>query len=471
MLTTSKHLIALIALFFVFPVPRLGAQLIPRGAHVNLYFPHIANGGDPAASWQMRFVFDNPHATATATVELFFYGDYGDPLSIDLGSGPRTVHTFSVPPQGSRVFRTAVSSGPTVTGSAFATTSVPVQAVAAYRLVENGTPKFEINAEPTPLSHTFRFPITGLTGVAVSNIYLAPMTVQGRLFNTNGQVVRQSVIGVPSGGHVSFVVPERFAGVDSNFEGTLELSGSNLNPPDFLAWAVRGDSSGVLSTLPSGGYKWPSNRWDDIWLAYLTVLQTAQRLDPAFSSAPIELVVSSAPEVNAFARNGNIVQINLALAELISDSPSELAFGVAHELGHIYQQRSGQQLFSSNREDDADVWGLLLSLAAGYDPYAAAGTLSKMAMAADNSSLTGQLIDDLNFTDAHNSFSTRITKVFDFVQAVCTMSVETSQLCEEYKRAAHPHFPSDAPLISPIDQQRVTPPPPDGEVSEGPSHD
>ena len=180
---------------------------------------------------------------------------------------------------------------------------------------------------------------------------------------------------MPAGGHVSFVVPERFPGVGSGFEGTLELFDSSVNPPDFLAWAVRGDSSGVLSTLPSGGYKWPTNRFDDIWLAYLTVLQVARDLDPVFS-APIRLDISPALEVNAYARDGNVVTVNLAMAELISDSRSEPAWVVGHELGHIYQQRSRLNFFA-NPEDDADVWGLLLSLLAGYDPYAAAGTLSK----------------------------------------------------------------------------------------------
>ena len=51
------------------------------------------------------------------------------------------------------------------------------------------------------------------------------------------------------------------------------------------------------------------------------------------------------------------------------------------------------------------------------------------------------------------------------------MSVEASQFCQEYKRAAHPHFPSDAPLLRPIDQERVVPPPPSGPGSEDSSHD
>ena len=123
MFRTSKLVVLMTALLlFVSLVPQLGAQLIPRGAHVNLYFPHIANSGEAAARWGMRFVFDNPHATATATVDLFFYGDDGSPLALDfgLGGGARAVHSFTVPPQGSRVLRGVFIDGPTMTGSAVA---------------------------------------------------------------------------------------------------------------------------------------------------------------------------------------------------------------------------------------------------------------------------------------------------------------------------------------------------------------
>ncbi len=145
----------------------------------------------------------------------------------------------------------------------------------------------------------------------------------------------------------------------------------------------------------------------------------AQGIDEVFTQ-PIELRIDGTREVNALAGNGEYIQINLALAELISDSPSELAFAIGHELGHIYQQRTGLLIFEqANREADADFWGTLISFAAGYDPYAAAGTLSKLAMATGTSSLVGQLFEDLEADVAHRSFSTRITTVFSQLVATC----------------------------------------------------
>jgi hypothetical protein len=452
----------------VFSVGFSFAQLIPRSAHVNLYFPHVANGGEPAAQWQMRFVFDNPHPTAEAFVALAFFGDSGAPLAVNLGSGSLSVHAFSIPPNGSRVFRSVVSSGQTVTGWAFAAASIPVQGVAAFRLIGNGTPKFEINAEPTPVSHSFRFPVTAFTGLAVSNIYGQSMSVQGQLVTGGGQVRGQTSIVVPAGGHTSFVVSERFPGLEPDFEGVLALNVSSVAIPNFIAWAVRGDSSGVLSTLPSGGFKWPGNQWDNIWLAYLTVLQAAIEFEaglgqgPVFSGSPIELRIDPNLEINAFAANGNVVQVNLALAELISDSPSELAFAIAHELGHIYQQRTGIRLWSTtNAENDADVWGVMLSLLAGYDPYASAGALSKLAMVTGTSSLAvQQFIDNLPIANAHESYSTRITEAFGFIEFACSASVELAQFCNLYKSLVHPHFPVSAPLLTIPDAPRVVLPDP-----------
>ena len=70
---------------------------------------------------------------------------------------------------------------------------------------------------------------------------------------------------------------------------------------------------------------------------------------------------------------------------LSSNSESELAFAVAHEIGHVIQFRTNfTKLSTDNLELDADFWGLLLSLVAGYDPYAGAGTLAKLAMANGN---------------------------------------------------------------------------------------
>jgi predicted Zn-dependent protease len=143
--------------------------------------------------------------------------------------------------------------------------------------------------------------------------------------------------------------------------------------------------------------------------------------------------------------------VDLAFAELISDSPSELAWAIAHELGHIYQQRTAQRLWNSDVEWDADYWGVLVATVAGYDPYAAAGTLGKLGMATGTANLGTQLWEDMLLSvDAHGSFSTRINNLTVFIQVVCASSPTFQAICSNYKQVVHPHFPAlpTVPLVT-----------------------
>jgi hypothetical protein len=198
--------------------------------------------------------------------------------------------------------------------------------------------------------------------------------------------------------------------------------------------------------LPDGRSGFPISSAEQIQNAFNRVANAYQTALPDFGTVP-ELVIGTSTDnnaINAFAARGTTVTVNLALAELISDSPSELAFLIAHEVGHIYQQRSGKLLFNSaNSEWDADVWGVLISLLAGYDPYAAGGTLGKLAMATGTANLGIQLWEDAHLaSEAHGSFSTRIDNLVTMIQAACSSSVELKDACAQYKSVVHPFFPS-----------------------------
>jgi Zn-dependent protease with chaperone function len=160
----------------------------------------------------------------------------------------------------------------------------------------------------------------------------------------------------------------------------------------------------------------------------------------------IELVINGDREINAYAGGGKMVQINLALAELISDSESELAFVIAHELGHINQQRTRNlTVWADNAEFDADAWGLMLSLAGGFDPYAASGALAKLEMASGRAGLLTQFEQQMS-ADVHKSFNTRLQNVYDLMVAVCGLTPANKAACDGYKDLFHPHLPDAAPL-------------------------
>ena len=163
------------------------------------------------------------------------------------------------------------------------------------------------------------------------------------------------------------------------------------------------------------------------------------------NSAP-DLYYNTDPTINAYASQGKQVVIYLALAELLQDSDSELSFAVAHELGHIVQQRTNTLYFVyDNPEFDADVWGVLASLLAGYEPYAGSGTLSKLSMATGDVGLAQQY-EDQSAADAHKSFVTRIEVMYDALRAVCGVSADFQATCNQYRSTMHPHFPAGAVL-------------------------
>ena len=179
-------------------------------------------------------------------------------------------------------------------------------------------------------------------------------------------------------------------------------------------------------------------------MTYLKLWSSTKNFPGWGPNAP-QLKINYDSEINASAFGGNTVTINRSLSELISDSPSELAFAIGHELGHIYQQRTRDFRFDGNPEFDADVWGLILSLSSGYDPYGAAGTLAKLAMVSGRAGLLSQFEDQLR-PDAHKSFNQRLENVFDTISSACNSNIEMRNLCATYKGIIHPTFPPTAPL-------------------------
>jgi predicted Zn-dependent protease len=165
------------------------------------------------------------------------------------------------------------------------------------------------------------------------------------------------------------------------------------------------------------------------------------------SSQTVSLTINSDQVINAFARPNGNVQINLALSELVSDSPSEIAFAVGHELGHIAQYQRGLTttgLLLANREQDADLIGLSFLLGTGYDPYAGAGLLGKLYTATGQAGLVASAFDDL--TDPHGSFNTRADTMFTILSLACTQP-SAAAACAQYKSVVHPNFPPSAPLF------------------------
>ena len=433
-----------------FAVAALGlAAQMPQAAQTDLYFPHLTDGGPTSGQWQTRFTFINPN-TSAANVTLSLFSDSGSPLPLNLGQGVSGQISFTIASNATVVLRNVTPSPTPVSGWAMGAATLPIQANVAFRYSQNGTAKVEITAEPTLPSTGYRAVATPQVGVAVANPYSSPLATTVTVYGDSGQTLGQTPLTIAANGHTALNLSQ-IPGLPTSFTGSVRITPQtpgNL----LLAWAVYSDSSGVISSLPDGRGSFPQSQADNIYNAFYRLVSTYQATLPDFGTTP-QLIISPENDtnaINAYASNGTSVTINLALAELISDSPSELAFTIARELGHIYQQRTGKFVFYTDPEWDADGWGLLVSLGSGYDPYGAAGALGKLSMATGTANLGVQLWEDSQLaTDAHGSFSTRINNLTTLIETACSASPSLQATCSQYKSIVHPNFPSipSVPLI------------------------
>ena len=449
-------------------VPACRGQFIfePEGAHADLYFPHLADGGDQSFKFQTAITLLNPSTLSTANVTLSFYGDDGQPLPLNFGAGSLSTVTLTIPPAGTSILRSTAASPTLISGWALGISDIPLQGTVQFRAIINGTPQQEISALATSPAVSYVSPASALTGLALANVYSGQQSLTVTVLDAVGVNRGTTTVNLPSFGHRAFNLNTLFPSLAPTFSGSVKVTPVNrVSAPYFLGWTLSVDSSGVLSSYPPGNQAWPVNHIDRIRDVYMKTLNAAQYWSKAlglgvpFTPTGVPLKILSNQTLNAFAtRTDSSISIEIALSELISDSPSELAFAVAHEMGHIIQFKTGKlNLVSTNQEYDADQWGMLITLLAGYDPYAAAGTLSKLAMASNDASLVSQQFDNIN-GDVHGSFNNRVALVYSAIQALCS-TAEVGSFCSDYKLAFHPHFPGKTPLFRSGEFQLIQPSP------------
>jgi hypothetical protein len=419
------------------------AQLEPEGSYTVLYFPQLADGGGEDR-WQTTLTFiHGAYSPQPAEVRVQFYGNDGGPLALDFGQGPVSSLRFTLPPNGVRRFRSQMASATTVTGWAVAYASLPIQGTVAFRQFLSGRPAVELTAHATLPTPRYLSLANPETGIAVANTsWSAWRTLNVAVRDAGGSLLGTRSLSLPPYGHRAFNLRELFPGLPADFIGTVVLH--DPTEVSFVAWTVHAEG-GLMSTLPSGRYPWPPPHWERIVAVFTRILDVGRRVVPSAFTQDVSLDISPDPVVNAYAyRSEGRIQINLAMSELYGDAEAELAWVVAHEMGHIIQFRLGRQVWSSNEELDADAWSALLLLVAGYDPYAAAGGLGRLQMTTNRPGLLGEFVRWL--TDPHSSFSTRIDKVLDTLQQVCSASSQNQAACAAYRSLFHPHFPTTLPL-------------------------
>lgn len=394
--------------------------------------------------WQTTFTFIHARvSSAPAQVVLEFFDDNGQPLALDFGGGRVSSLNLTVPASGIQRVRSRMTSAETVMGWARACSSVPVQGTVAFRQFLSGRPVVELTAHSTLPTLRYLSPASSQLGIALANPHGEEWrTVALELRDASGNLVGTRSVSLPPLGHQAFNLGSMFPGLPTEFTGTVLLS--HPTQACFLAWTVHVEG-GLMSTLPSGRYAWPPPHQERIWAVFLRILDVARTLMPDAFNRPMALEISSAAQVNAFAySSGDRIKVNLATSQMYGDAEAELAWAVAHEMGHIIQFRTGKKYFSSEAELDTDGWGALLLLGASYDPYAAAGALGRLQLAAGLPGLLGELL--LELLVPHRSFSTRIDTVLQTLTEICSASPGNQAMCTRYRSWFHPHFPTNLPL-------------------------
>ncbi|HZU29431.1 MAG TPA: hypothetical protein VFA04_28165, partial [Bryobacteraceae bacterium] len=416
--------------------PARAQTYLPEGAQVNMFFPHLANGGVGINQWQTQFIFVNPNAS-DATVHLDLFDDNGNPLPVDLGSGLKSTLDFTVPAGGSVVLRGTNIPTTFANGWAQAFSDVPLQGVCIFTWIKNGVPIQSVSAPATLPATDDWFAANAGTGLAFANIYNTPVHLQLKVTDANGNAVATEPVTVPANGHTSFNLGQQFPALAGFSGGSIHVLGTD---GDFLALALNVDR-GTVASLPPGRLQWPADQYDAIWLAYLRIWNAASQFTSLGAAPDISntiLYASGNSNNTVFATwTGGTLQINVATAELTSDSPSELAFVIGHEMA-LGLGLAGHGTFSSDPQIDADAWGMLLAITAGYDPYGAGGALGKINMALQAGTATSSF-------DMTTEFATRMAALNSSLVKVCSYDATATAACQDYLGFAHPDFPGTAP--------------------------
>jgi hypothetical protein len=440
-----KRKFVCVAALMTLAVPAL-AQLQPQSAHVNLYFPQLADGGTPDNQWQTTLMFMNPNVTTPASIVVQFYNNDGSPLSINFGSGASAQLSLTVPPGGLTIV-SSLAGTQTVVGWAIAYATVPVQGLVSYRRYENGRATLEVADQATLPTFSYVSYANRNLGVAVANPYNTASTLLVTVYDSNGNQVGSAVsIDLPAWGHTSFNLNERFPGLSSTFQGTISIDATTTGPRYLVAWTLNVSDAGLLSALPSGRYAWPEDQWDRGYKVFYTMLNQVEA-DYLVGTVNLDMVATGLVSASTtISGPTSKIQLDYATAQLTADSEAELAFIIGHELGHVIQAWYGLQGFSTNRELDADGISLRLMILAGYDPYAAAGVFGRMQMLSTVPNVLGDILTDPSVS-AHTSFSTRIDNVMTTLQVLCSGS--SASTCQGYKALIHPDAPGALPLRAP----------------------
>jgi hypothetical protein len=140
-----------------------------------------------------------------------------------------------------------------------------------------------------------------------------------------------------------------------------------------------------------------------------------------------QIMVINQAQLNAWADpRRDVVILPVLMVQFLQQDEGELAFVIAHELGHLQDKQcpliaqqnaitiEGQKRFCEARADEI---GIQYLIAAGYNPYDAAAFFGRMMMFRGNTSLLGNLVE--RFTSDHPIDMDRIGALRTLLVRLC----------------------------------------------------
>ena len=337
------------------------AQLLTAESQSDLYIAHMADGGPTANRWttQFRFVNSGISTGNAGNGVLYFYADDGSPLSVDFGTGPSSSFTIAIPPGGSSRAETLGSSQALREGYVRMVFDSPVQVTAEVRNWINGAFANGASVNGTTPAFLYWYFADAYTGIAIANPNSFPVNCTGTFEDLNGTTVATNKsIAIGSLNHMAFSVGGLLSLPPSDV-GSFQLSCSDFsgNLASVASLGIAGNTGGITSFLPNSSESVPVNHGEDIEKAFayvVKVIQTNSNLSqystllgqPQLVIATDNTTINACAEspLSTFPCNGatGTIKIWLSLAELVADSPSEMAFAVAHELGHGFSNEQSR---------------------------------------------------------------------------------------------------------------------------------
>ncbi len=213
--------------------------------------PHIAYGGP----WRTQIYITNSSSVA-ASVELYYYGDDGNPISIPFNGVEATSSTLTVPANGQTVIEPDYSASSSVgawAGIVYSNSGIKVQGVFLWH--RSGDPADEFTQAAAPvisqlpaaciiplptaaISYTLPFDETGgrFSGYGFANTTNVAATLNATFYDQSGTLVGQYTEQLNPFGHDAFLIRDRIPAAEAGGgkKGVMVLTGAGIVPLGFL---------------------------------------------------------------------------------------------------------------------------------------------------------------------------------------------------------------------------------------------